>query len=102
MAEKTKAQEVEKRNAPIWVKVFVFIHIVAITSWALPITPSQYKGNPPKVPIGIKLNNPAVFASSSAEYLRTELLIGNDLYVKDSPLKFYLLTTGFWQYWDMF
>lgn len=92
----------EKRNVSPWIKAFVLMHIVAITSWSLPEPPSQYEGNPPKVALGIKTTSPAAFITSSAEYLRTKFLIDNDVYVKHSPLQFYLLTTGFWQYWDMF
>ncbi|MFI5385168.1 MAG: hypothetical protein ACHQ50_03515 [Fimbriimonadales bacterium] len=95
-------QEPPKRNAPLWVKIFVPLHIIAITSWALPNAPSKYDGDPPKEKLAIKTDSPGVFASSAAEYLRSEFLIGNTKFVKDSPLKFYLLSTGFWQYWDMF
>ncbi len=95
-------QPAKKRNAPRWIKLFVFLHIVAITSWSLPNPPAQYVGSPPRTPLKVRTENPVAFASSSAEYLRTEFLIGNQVYLKDSPLKFYLLSSGFWQYWDMF
>jgi hypothetical protein len=91
-----------KRNAAAGVKVFVLLHIVAITSWTLPNADSQYLGSPPRTKLRIKTDSVPAGISSTAEYLRTEFLIGNQLYVKDSPLKFYTLTTGFWQYWDMF
>jgi hypothetical protein len=89
-------------NAPLWVKIFVPLHIIAITSWCMPETPREYKGSSPKVKLQIKTGSPGEFVSSLAEYLRTKLLIGNEVLLKDSPEKFYLLTTGFWQYWDMF
>jgi hypothetical protein len=91
-----------KRNAPLWVKIFVPLHIIAITSWAIPYAPSEYMGNPPRSRPEIRTGNPIQAVSSSAEYARNEFLIGNELYVKNSPLKLYLLATGFWQYWDMF
>jgi hypothetical protein len=102
MSEGNQSQEPQKRNVSIWVKIFVPFHIIAITSWSLPDAPAQYMGSPPKVPLQVKTSNPSAFVSSSAEYLRTEFLMGNELYVKTSPVKLYLLTTGFWQYWDMF
>lgn len=102
MAEQKPLEERPKRNAPLWVKVFVPIHIVAITSWSLPNAPTKYASTPPQEKLAIKTDSLPALASSSAEYLRTEFLIGNSRFVKDSPLKVYLLSTGFWQFWDMF
>lgn len=34
--------------------------------------------------------------------LGDQLLYANDQLVRVSPLKYYLMSTGFWQYWDMF
>lgn len=102
MADQDATPSGTKRNVSIWVKVFVLLHIIAITSWSLPYAPSQYLGNPPKTTLRVRTDNPVAFFTTSAEYLRNEFLIGNQLYVKDSPLKFYLLSSGFWQYWDMF
>lgn len=88
----------QKRNAPLWVKIFVPLHIIAITSWALPdpppAAPGAYKG--------ISTKNPTAFFQSSAEFIRTGILTDNHDYVKMSPLRMYLLSSGFWQYWDMF
>jgi hypothetical protein len=98
----TEAPESGTPNAPLWVKIFVPLHIVAITSWSLPNAPEQFTGDKPRAKLGIKTNSPVALVSSTAEYIRNEFLLGNQLYVKQSPFKFYLLTTGYWQYWDMF
>jgi hypothetical protein len=107
----------QKRNAPLWVKFFVPLHILAITAWALPFAPDQFmpfkhavkKGDgfvvvhdDPRVPLHIRTDNVSNFFRSSSQYFANEPLVLNELYGKDSILKFYLLTTGFWQYWDMF
>jgi hypothetical protein len=91
-----------KRNAPIWVKIFVPLHIIAITSWSLPYVPEKFMGEKPQVKLGIKTGSPKEFFQSTAEFITNEFLLANQLYVKQSPLKMYLLTTGYWQYWDMF
>jgi hypothetical protein len=90
-----------KRNAPLWVKIFVPLHILAITSWALPDPPQEYMGEHPKS-LAIRTSSTTAFVQSSAEMLRNGFLVGNRNYLKMSPLRFYLLSTGFWQYWDMF
>lgn len=90
------------RNAPLWVKVFVPIHLIAITSWSLPYAPREFVGNPPQKRLSLRTDSFPELMQSAAELVRNEVLIGNQVYVKDSPLKFYLLGTGFWQYWDMF
>jgi hypothetical protein len=82
------------------VKIFVPLHIVAITAWSLPNAPDAYRTNPRL--LKIKTGSVKETVQSSAEMLRNGFLLGNERYVKDSPLKFYLLVTGFWQYWDMF
>ena len=74
-----------KQNAPIWVKIFVGLHIFAITAWCLPKPPDPILNGtvPPR----------------GSDWL----LFGNYRYVKTfPPLIDYLMVTGFWQYWDMF
>ena len=74
-----------KPNAPIWLKVFVGFHLICITLWALP-NPSQGvqegKIQPTKVEQFLVWNfdNPKQFG----------------------PLRTYLFTSGFCQYWYMF
>lgn len=73
------------RNAPIWVKLFVAFHLIAILIWALPYAPAPVR-NGAVSPIG-------------SDYI----LLANERYAKQFPLvRTYLATTGFWQYWDMF
>src|SRR4051812_8909092 len=94
----------EKRVA-WWVKAFVAFHVLAITAWTLPLAPKEYRsegGKPPKTPLDISTKSVPDFFTSVAEYGKYGLLLGNQKYLKDSPVQFYLLSTGFWQYWDMF
>jgi hypothetical protein len=66
------------------VQVLVLVHLVAIISWSLPNMPrSVLEGR--QAPVG-----------------SDHLLLFNQRYVKRSPLGTYLITTGAWQYWDMF
>jgi hypothetical protein len=96
---KSPAQR-EPRNAPIWIKVFVVIHIVAVTMWALPHPPKQYKQG--TATFGIRTDGPGPFLQSTRDLIADGTLYFNEEFLKTSPLKFYVLTTGFWQYWDMF
>jgi hypothetical protein len=81
---------------PLWVKIFVPFHIIAITSWCLPSTANERPK--PK----LNTSNPIALITSATQVAEHKLLVGNELYVRDSPIQFYLMTTGFWQYWDMF
>ena len=73
-------------RSPHWLlKAFLFCHVVAITSWALPKTPSA-------------ILNGTAKPTAPSEWL----LLINDRYVKYSPIQIYMLSTGLWQSWDMF
>lgn len=73
------------KNAPWYVKVFVVLHLICITVWALP--------NPPE---GIAAGNAKPIGSD-------HLLLWNQRHLKSfKPLSSYLFVSGFWQYWDMF
>jgi hypothetical protein len=43
-----------------------------------------------------------MFVSSTTSTISDGILLANQQFLKPSPLKYYLVTTGFWQYWDMF
>jgi hypothetical protein len=77
--------ELERPNAPAWLKVLVALHVICITIWALP--------NP----------GPKVMRRERAPVGTEWLLFWNYGYLKSAqPVRAYLLVTGFWQYWDMF
>jgi hypothetical protein len=79
--ESMPEEAARKPNAPLWIKLFVLFHVVAITLWALPRR--DFDKSPPK----------------ATDYI----LYWNSKYALPSPpLQAYLFTTGFWQYWDMF
>jgi hypothetical protein len=73
------------KTAPTWVKILVGFHVFATVVWALPnLTPEVMSGR--VAPTGTKW-----------------LLYWNAKYLKNlDPVKGYLMTTGAWQYWDMF
>lgn len=72
-------------GTPPWLKVLIVLHMVAITVWTLPVPPTAVASGkvPPRGSDWLLLMN--------ARYLRPM-----------KPLQAYLLTTGFWQFWDMF
>src|SRR2546423_1041681 len=74
----------KERNAAWWVKFLVFLHVVAITSWAVPrASPSVLNGS--IKPVGTE-----------------GILYLNDEFLKPSPVQLYVLWSGTWQSWDMF
>ncbi|MEA2554504.1 MAG: hypothetical protein QOJ65_2680 [Fimbriimonadaceae bacterium] len=82
------------------VKLFVFLHLLAITSWAMPQPSSRLLSGEEK--LEVDKSSVLAAARSIGRNLSDGTLLYNENYVKPSPLKFYLLFTGFWQYWDMF
>jgi len=72
-------------RTPVWIKAFVAFHLVAITVWSLP--------NP-----GERLLKGDVRAFGT-----DILLVLNGRHLKTlPPIRAYVTSTGFWQYWDMF
>lgn len=80
----------------IWVKLFVAFHVIAITIWAIPDPPKEMLN--PQKPWHLSFASLPAFARSLNFGFR--ILNRNEL--RPSPIKFYVLPTGFWQYWDMF
>ncbi len=76
------AEKPEKRTVHWGVQAFVLFHIFAITSWSLPKPPDREL-------VGLR-DAP------------NKILLYNERHVKRSPMKYYLESTGLWQYWDMF
>ncbi len=84
------------RKVSPWVKAWFAFHVVMISLWSLPKTPSSSRAwVDPNVPEDIrgKLGRP--FGSDW-------ILVANDRYFRPSWLSQYLLASGAWQYWDMF
>jgi hypothetical protein len=75
----------KERNAPIWVKIFVPLHMAAVLIWALPHPPEAVANG------RIKPKGSDWLLLQNARQLKTL-----------APVQAYLFTTGFWQYWDMF
>lgn len=64
------------KTVPWWVKTLVAFHAFAIIVWTMPNAPAQPRG--------------------------TDWVLVFDQKLKQSNLRYYLICTGFWQYWDMF
>jgi len=79
------------------VKAFVALHIVCITIWALPNPRREYMNETEK--LGLRKDN---LIQSLSQTATEGTLFLNWKYLKRSPLMYYPLSTGFWQYWDMF
>lgn len=94
------SETAETRNAPIWIKMFVALHIVCITMWALPYPKKPYMQG--TASFGINTSSPANFTQSTSELVTQGFLYLNWKYIKGSPLMYYPGTVGFWQFWDMF
>lgn len=74
----------DSRNAPLWLKLFVGFHLIAITSWSLP------------------KSAPGVLNGAADPVGLDWLPYFNDKYVRVSPTQQYILAVGLWQSWDMF
>lgn len=87
--------EPAKRGVKWWIKALVLFHLFAITFWSLPDPPARLR---------IWADQP------DSELLKTArppqgsdwILVKNRQFLKKSNLHYYLTSTGFWQYWDMF
>lgn len=79
-----------KRVNP-FVKAFVIAHIVLVFHWSLPLpAPAISQGKVPPTRENV-MRYPMDFALYANDYGRGAL-----------PTKYYLQSTGLWQYWDMF
>lgn len=81
---KMRTMKEGKKGVSIFVKLFVALHVFGITVWSLP--------NP----------RPAIQNGSVEPYGTDWILYYNWSLIKQSPLRYYLITAGAWQYWDMF
>ncbi|MBS1720234.1 MAG: hypothetical protein JST35_07295 [Armatimonadetes bacterium] len=79
-----------------WIKAFVAFHVLAITAWTLPPPPSDSDKVKPD------WSSPAGVARTASRTVLDGLLGFNAKYLKTSIFQHYVLSTGFWQYWDMF
>jgi hypothetical protein len=80
-----------RRDVSPIVKVLVVAHMALVLHWSLP-RPA------PAVANGMLPPTAANIARHPVQFL----LLGNEHARHHSPTRFYLLSTGLWQYWDMF
>src|SRR5882762_5427021 len=71
-----------KKSVNPFLKAYVLFHMAVILSWALP--------------------KPAPAIANGASHFSDFMLAWNEEWKYKSPTKYYLLSTGLWQYWDMF
>jgi hypothetical protein len=79
------------------IKVLFGIHVVVITLWCFPMAPRSFRilADPNATPRE-KANAPQPSGVDA-------ILFNNDRYVRENPVvRGYLLSSGLWQYWDMF
>lgn len=67
-----------------WVQAFVYFHLFAIIVWSIP-RPREELVTGKEPPQG-----------------NEHLILLNNRYLQEGPVKYYLQCTGLWQYWDMF
>lgn len=89
----------EPRVSP-WVKGYVAFHLAAVLIWTLPAPPSGYARG--SIELGVRTESVPDFLTSLGTTLSDGMLVFNSRYLKASPVKYYMVPTGFWQYWDMF
>lgn len=94
------AEPTRKRGVHWAVQVWVFFHLVMITSWSLPDPPKRMADRYLDKREGKQV--PPVPAGQVVKDLPNYVLLGNRFWIKDSPTRYYLYSTGFWQYWNMF
>jgi len=80
-----------KRSVFFLVKIYVVFHMVMTMSWSLPKPP-------PAIANG---NLPPTF-QNVATHFPDFLLAANMQFKFGTPAKYYLYSTGLWQYWIMF
>src|ERR1041385_7538633 len=83
------------KRVSVFVKLFIAFHVMAIVSWALPPPPQNED-------LAINRQSPKLFAQSLGRFVSDGTLHFNQHFIKTSPVRIYLMYTGFWQYWDMF
>jgi hypothetical protein len=89
----------KKRGVHWLVQVWVFFHLFMIFSWSLPEAPERLRADrEPKVGGDPPTPKPRIAARDIPNYI----LLYNRDYIKNSPANYYLYSTGFWQYWNMF
>jgi hypothetical protein len=78
------------------VKIFFFAHATVIFLWSLP-------ASPPALRLRTQPNPDPVALSNAPQPLGLQhIYVANDRWIRNTPVHYYLTSTGVWQYWDMF
>lgn len=86
-------EERKPKKVSVWLKAFLAFHCLAILSWTLP-------NPPPGITNGEIQPSPVTVIRHFPDYI---LAANNWLKIRKwAPHRPYLLSTGLWQYWDMF
>ncbi|MBL8047203.1 MAG: hypothetical protein JNJ45_00845 [Chthonomonas sp.] len=78
------------------IKVWFVFHAVLITLWSIP-----------KAPPPLRIHNDPLATAAERQRapqpnLQEQMYLWNDRVIRAGPLSYYIISTGFWQYWDMF
>ncbi|MBL8065604.1 MAG: hypothetical protein JNM34_07060 [Chthonomonadaceae bacterium] len=91
MAESEATTNGHPKKVKVLVKAYVLMHMFLITNWSLPKPAPAFANGTVKPTVANILRNLGDF-----------ILLWNDDIKFGTPLKYYVLSTGSWQYWDMF
>jgi len=81
----TRSDVSAKPHVSIYFKIFFFFHLACITIWALPEPPAAVRSKE------VEPRGSDWLLLANADHLKT-----------NSIVETYVLSTGIWQYWDMF
>lgn len=80
----SKSESHGQQSVSPWLRFFVYFHLVGIIVWSVPRP------------------RPEIVSGTVRPWGNEWLILANNRYLQESPLKYYLQCTGLWQYWDMF
>ena len=102
----TQGSHAEDRTLPWWVRPIVLFHVFAITVWSLP-PPAPGFATGSIVP-SVNTNSVGDMVRTFVPFIHDKILLGA-FHVKEDnggflgkAVRGYVVSTGTWQYWDMF
>ncbi|HRF59027.1 MAG TPA: hypothetical protein PLH94_03825 [Fimbriimonadaceae bacterium] len=87
--------EAPKRGVKVWIKILVLFHAFAILSWSLPDVPRSFR-------VYLTPDVPPALLDQAQKPIGTDWLLIWNAKLHQTPFQYYLMSTGFWQSWDMF
>ena len=102
------AEPAKKRGVHWAIQAWVFLHLFLVLSWTMPDPPARIArqaGFQPEAEFEQGIEPPTMPEPTLGQRLKdlpNYGLLYNRLWIKDSPLSYYIASTGFWQSWNMF